>query len=475
MKQQCLTNEEIEALENNAKTIDDKYRLKYHLMPPVGWLNDPNGLCYYKGQYHIFYQYTPEDPTGGRKYWGHYTTKDFVHFIKEKTALFPNHRYDSRGAYSGAAIVADDKMHVFYTGNVKHIGDYDYITDGREHNTMYSYSDDGVHFKGKMCLLTNDDYPQEMTRHVRDPYVIKKDDFFYLFLGARSKENIGVILVYQSSNLHDWKYLKTICSDEPFGYMWECPSYVELDQKQILICSPQGVESQKYKYQNLYQSGYFIIDGDFRKNYTLSAFFELDYGWDFYAPQVVQSNDERKILIAWMGMPDVEYTNPTVDKGWQHALCIPREISWKNDKVYQYPIAETKQLRKHEHVFTLEKNKEITLEDIVFEMHLDKLAKRSFDIKLRQDLELQYHNQIVRITMKESGCLRDAREFIVESIEDITIFSDTSSIEIFINKGEYTFTTRIYDDLQAKIEANIDIPVTYYKLRNYEIKKHDSK
>ena len=70
--------EQVNHAEKNTKINCDKYKLGFHLMPPTGWLNDPNGLCQFKGIYHVFFQYSPFDANGGEKFWGHYTSKDMI-------------------------------------------------------------------------------------------------------------------------------------------------------------------------------------------------------------------------------------------------------------------------------------------------------------------------------------------------------------------------------------------------------------
>ena len=126
----------------------DDSRLAYHLMPETGWLNDPNGLCQFQGLYHIYYQYTPFEPTGEIKLWGHYTTRDFIHYKQEEPVLFPDQDMDAHGVYSGSAYVEDKTIHYFYTGNVKLFDrdDYDYIMGGRVSNTIHFTSQDGVSF-----------------------------------------------------------------------------------------------------------------------------------------------------------------------------------------------------------------------------------------------------------------------------------------------------------------------------------------
>ena len=83
----------------------DENRLAYHLMPETGWLNDPNGLCQVNGVYHIYYQYTPFEPTGELKLWGHCTTQDFVHYRQCEPAVYPDQDFDAQGVYSCSAFV----------------------------------------------------------------------------------------------------------------------------------------------------------------------------------------------------------------------------------------------------------------------------------------------------------------------------------------------------------------------------------
>ena len=123
----------------------DPYRLHYHLMPPTGFLNDPNGLCQNHGTYHIYFQYTPFDCGWGTKLWGHYTTQDMITFKQEEPFLFPDQQADRDGVYSGSAFIENNTIHYFYTGNVKLMDrdDYDYIQNGREQNTIHITSQDG--------------------------------------------------------------------------------------------------------------------------------------------------------------------------------------------------------------------------------------------------------------------------------------------------------------------------------------------
>ena len=128
--------------------------------------------------------------------WGHSTSKDLIVWEYEGAALYPDQPFDVGGVYSGSARVEDDgTMHVFYTGNVKHEDSegYDYVTTGREANTIHVTSKDGQHFSHKKLVLGNDDYPDDDTAHVRDPKVWRSGDKYYMVQGARRKDDTGEV------------------------------------------------------------------------------------------------------------------------------------------------------------------------------------------------------------------------------------------------------------------------------------------
>ena len=271
-----------ESMRENVKK--DKNRLHFHMMPPTGWMNDPNGLCEFQGVNHIYFQYTPFLAGWGTKLWGHYTTKDWIHYKEEEPFLYPDEEWDRDGVYSGSAYTCEDGIHYFYTGNVKLWDkDYDYIMNGREQNTIHVFSPDGKNIAYKKLVMTNDDYPVNMSKHVRDPKIYKKDGRYYMIQGGRDAESYGCALLFCSDDLEHWKWYDTVRTAKPFGYMWECPDYFELDGKKFLSVSPQGLKREEFRFQNIYQSGYFPVKED--GSVDERDFREWDMGFDFYAPQ----------------------------------------------------------------------------------------------------------------------------------------------------------------------------------------------
>lgn len=188
--------EEVRKIEKTAAVgmAMQKSRLTHHLMPPTGWLNDPNGLCWYKGRYHVFFQYSPFEANGGLKFWGHYSSEDMINWRYEGVPLLPDSVYDCHGVYSGSALAEEDKLHLFYTGNVKMDGDYDYINNGRQSSTLHVESADGLHFGTKEVAVSCEDYPENYTCHIRDPKVWKEGEEYRMILGGRQKSDQGAVL-----------------------------------------------------------------------------------------------------------------------------------------------------------------------------------------------------------------------------------------------------------------------------------------
>ena len=457
----------IKVIEKNADLTEGRFRLGHHLMPPVGWLNDPNGLCWYKGRYHVFFQYAPFDVEGGLKFWGHYTSEDLVDWKYEGTALYPDSPYDCHGVYSGSALAESEKLHLFFTGNVKIDGDYDYINEGRETSTLHVESEDGIHFGDKEEIISFEKYPEEFTCHIRDPKVWKENGMYYMVQGARTQKDEGKVLIFESEDQLNWIYKSDVKTAERFGYMWECPDYFETEGRKILSTSVQGLEGGVWNARNVYQSGYFLVEGDILSEYVLSDYELWDYGFDYYAPQSFESEDGRRIHISWMGMPDCEeYTNLTLEDGRQHCFTFPREVHVKDKKVLQQPVKELEALRRGEEraVSVLEKKG-----TKVFEAEVQNITGNHFRAVLAKELVLEYVNGRfeMKFTSQDKTSVsagRSLRFREVSEVRNVRILADVSSVEVFVNDGETVFSTRYYpQDYEIKIEA-LDAKIAFWEL-----------
>lgn len=449
---------------------NDPWRLKFHVMPETGWLNDPNGAIQFDGLYHIYYQYVPENPLGGATHWGHMTSKDMVHFKQEPIFMSPDQEFDVDGVYSGSGIEKDGELHFFYTGNVKRPGDYDYIFNGREQNVVHVVSKDGFEVKRREVVIPHENFPEGYSDHIRDPKLFEKNGVYYMVLGARTEDNLGSILVYTSEDLEEWTYHGTLLDGtEDQGYMWECPDFFELDEESILILSPQGILPEEYKYSNPHVAGYLTGETDWEqvKFNPQAEFHEFDRGFDFYAPHTFEDNQGRRIMWSWMGIGDTmpEYTNPTIARGWQHALALPRELVVENGQLFQRPLDEYKQLRNNEQSRSFSEAEDLAGE--VYELFLDFQTSDAFELKLRQDTELIYDGEILTLKHGKSGYGRRKRMTPISEIRQLQIFVDTSSMEIFVNDGEFVLTTRVYPEAgedMIEIETRADGTITYWDL-----------
>ncbi|MFT4416260.1 glycoside hydrolase family 32 protein [Fredinandcohnia humi] len=466
------------AVEENRQNIEqDPYRLHYHLMPPVGLLNDPNGFIHFRGLYHLFYQWNPFETAHGAKFWGHYTSPDMVNWTHEPIALAPSEWYEKNGCYSGSAVEHEGKMVLFYTGNVKN-----------EHGERETYqcmaiSEDGFTFEKKGPVVH---LPEGYTAHFRDPKVWKQENKWYMVLGAQDLNEQGKAVLYTSDNLIDWEFLGPIAGADmnglgSFGYMWECPDLFELDGKEVLLLSPQGLEPEGYLYQNIYQSGYFVGKMEYETpEFSHREFIEIDRGFDFYAPQTTLDTKGRRLLFAWMGITDEnEKFQPTIKSGWVHAMTLPRELTLKGDKLYQQPVEELQQLRKEE-VFlpnTKISTSNQTLENvngtsIELEITIIKNDAETFEISFRDAASMVYSKHEKRLSLhrkKFTGDAIESRHCHVEDLHQLQVFLDTSSIEIFVNGGAEVFTARFFPSetnqtILFSAEGNVMFDVKKWKL-----------
>ncbi|AOK90875.1 glycoside hydrolase family 32 protein [Paenibacillus polymyxa] len=433
------------------------WRQAFHIQPPTGLLNDPNGFSYYQGEYHLFYQWFPLGTDHGMKYWYHLKSRDLVTWNSAGIGIAPGDYFDSHGAYSGSALEHEGKLHMMYTGNTR---DENWIR--HPYQCMAVMDENGHITKWEHPVIAN--VPEGYTDHFRDPKLWKDGDSFYCVIGAQRTNLTGCAVLYRSTDLRTWEFEGELCTGlESFGYMWECPDYFELNEAGVLIFSPQGLEPSGDENRNIYQSGYVIgkpLDTETR---TLEhgAFHELDRGFDFYAPQTMIDPQGRRIMVAWMGLPDIEY--PTDPNGWAHCLTLPRELTLHEGKLLQRPIPE---------LTTLRRNREDRVADTLFSesktyegftgtayeliCEVDLLSAKVFGIEFRasetEKTVIKYNAVSRKLVLDRS----QSGEPVATSYGEVRqcpwdkdhiklhLFVDASSVEIFVNDGEEVFTSRIF-------------------------------
>lgn len=403
------------------------YRPIYHFAPPFGWMNDPNGLCQFNGVYHLFYQYHPFGIDWDDMHWGHATSTDLIHWEHKPIALRPGEHYDRDGIFSGSALIKDDMLHLYYTGNT-------WLDEKREtlrQVQCLATSKDGFSFQKSVQNPLISEIPEHGNAHVRDPKVWDDNGKYYMILGTRDELN-GKVALYESDDALQWRERGIIAGDSgEHGWMWECPDLFSLENYDVLLLSPQGMNPVGDRYHNLHQCGYFIGELDVKTpQFTHGSFSELDYGHDFYAAQTFLDDKGRRILIAWNAMWEEAW--PEQREGWTNQMTIPRELTIRNGRLWMTPIEEMKLLRQ-----------------LSTPLRLSTFSGKAFELEFDVQGEFQFScfegTATLSVTKGDIQIVRDEQERRVQAnCERVRIFIDSSSIEIFVNDGEYVFSSRIY-------------------------------
>lgn len=455
----------------NQKNVDSKYRHHYHVMAPIGWINDPNGFVFYQGEYHLFYQYHPYSSDWGPMHWGHSKSKDLVHWEDLPVALMPDQAYDKDGCFSGSAIEKDGKLYLMYTGHV--------INDDVVFQTQcMAVSEDGIHFEkfeNNPVISAKQVESYGSIHDFRDPKIFQHDDLYYSVIATKSSENRGRILLFSSIDLMSWQFVSILLEgDESQGIMWECPDLFHLDGKDVLIMSPIQIQKQGFEYHNISSTVAFIGQMDWQTGKLLvENYHEIDFGMDFYAPQTLEDEQGRRIMIAWMQMWD--RTRPTHDLGhqWSGAMTLPRELAIRDNFLVQSPphfIYDNIKIQAQYQNIPL-KAEPVVFSDLIddatyLKIVVDLRSAQQLEIRYAQHLEsaliLQYNvdSQCFTFSRANFGHLisgnepellveRSAEVLLKNQILEIELFRDTSSIELFIN-GQVTMSNTFYEHEKGK-------------------------
>ena len=330
----------------------EKYRPQYHFTPLHGWMNDPNGLVYYAGEYHLFYQYYPGSTVWGPMHWGHAVSKDLVHWEHLPIALYP----DSIGyIFSGSAVV--DRHNSTGFGTVKNpplVAMFTYHNMDLEKHGRLDCENQGIAFsldKGRTWtkFAGNPVLHNPGVKDFRDPKVIWNEAVhqWNLILSAHDR-----IKIYSSTNLKVWKFESEFGSDAgSHGGVWECPDLFEMkvkggsESKWVLVVNmnpggPNGGSGTQY-FTGKFDGHQFLPDSRETK--------WLDWGRDNYAGVTwsdVPKKDGRRLFIGWMSNWNYAQVVPT--DPWRSAMTIPRELtltkSAGNYAMQSLPVVETEKL-----------------------------------------------------------------------------------------------------------------------------------
>ena len=460
------------------------YRQAYHVQPVTGLSSDPNGFVYYEGQWHLFYQWCPWGAVHGLKYWYHSSSPDLVHWSNRGVGIRPDTFYDNKGCHSGSAIAEGQDLYFFYTGNHR---DENWVRT--PYTCAARMTEDGKLEKLAEPLFgPRPDYAE----HQRDPKIVYVPERgrYYIFIGAQTADGKGTVLVYESPELlKGWKFSGQlrVPGYEDFGGMWECPCIVNISGRDVLIFSPQyttlpgrGSSTNHNVYfigKMDYDSLTFVPDGEYQ---------HLDFGFDFYAAQCAANagDPDRAVLIGWMGLPDNHY--PTAEEDWEGSMSLARELRIRGGKLIQTPaetvyslLAEEEEKEEADSGESGEKTgilPDVCVAEMTFGPRGDESEERrgSGETAARNErtglrdkaAELALFTKedgsggfVIRYLPAEDKLLIDRsgmdlrfNENVYGTLEvpldgglrNLTAFIDRSSVELFINDGERTFTSHVY-------------------------------
>ncbi|TWE04927.1 fructan beta-fructosidase [Neobacillus bataviensis] len=473
--------------------MKEKFRPQYHFSPESNWMNDPNGMVYYAGEYHLFYQHHPYGTTWGPMHWGHAVSKDLIHWDHHPIALAPDEHGD---IFSGSVVVDWNDSTGFFKGAsglvaiFTHADQYPDSDRSRQRQSLAYSTDCGrtwTKYEGNPVLA------EESITDFRDPKVFWHEEThkWIMILAAGNH-----VRFYASHNLKSWEFASEFGSHSgSHAGVWECPDIfklpvvgVENTSKWVMIVSIGNDSAFIEGSRTQYFIGQF--DGiSFTNENSDDTVLWLDYGRDNYAGVTwsdISHEDGRRIFIGWMS--NWKYANETPTVGWRSAVTLPRELTLKETsdgvRLIQTPVAELEKIRREKRSWNqlfIEPGKHVSLDvsgeqsEIIAEFELESATE--FGIKIRksdsEETIIGYDavNEFLFINRINSGvtefneyfpCLHGASLKAENNRIKLHILVDSSSVEIFANNGQVVITDLIFPDPKS---TGIELYTTNKKVK----------
>ena len=439
----------------------EKFRPTYHFSPLYGWMNDPNGMVYKDGEYHLFYQHNPYGSKWGNMHWGHAISKDLINWEHRPDAITP----DALGTiFSGSAVVDTDNTAGFGAGAIVAI--YTQNSDRQVQSIAYS-TDNGRSFTKyeNNPVLTSD------ARDFRDPKVFwHKETQRWIMLLAVGQE----MQIFSSSNLKDWAFESSFGEGQgAHGGVWECPDLFELpvdgtnEKKWVLLCNlnpggPFGGSATQY-FVGTFNGKEFVNESPSKTKW-------MDWGKDHYATVTwSDAPDNRRIAIAWMS--NWQYANDVPTSQYRSPNSVPRDLSLFTVDGETYlqsaPSPELLALRDASKKRSFKVNGTRTIKEMIpgndgaYEIeltienqHADVIGFRLYNDK-GEEVDMQYDMKEKKFSMdrRKSGEVGFNENFpmltwtAIESGKDelkLRLFVDKSSVEAFGDGGRFVMTNQVF-------------------------------
>ena len=473
-------SEEIEVAENF--TEDElKYRPLFHFTPKNNWMNDPNGMFYLNGKYHLYFQHYPDGNVWGPMHWGHAISENLINFEEQPIALYPDEiglifsgsavvDYNNTSGFSKDGKVPVVAIYTYHNMEGEKRGDIDFQTQGIAYSldegmTWTKYSENPV-------------IKNPGIKDFRDPKVFwdNHNSKWIMSLAAGNK-----IMIYSSANLKEWKFESEFGEDNgDHGGVWECPDLFPVkvkdseEYKWALLVSinpsgPNGGSATQY-FIGDFDGHEFTIDYRFSKQLDENKAVWLDYGRDNYAGVTwsnISDTDGRKLFIGWMSNWDYARDVPTYK--WRSTMTVPRELNLikKNNEyiLKSIPVKELNDFKSK----TIEKDSiepeelskvietaEIDFNKLNLEFNFKNLKENKYQIIFNNGngdsliIGLNNNSKTIYLDRTKSGKVDFSEKFapniskvkLSDMINDakFQILLDKTSVELFVNDGEIVMT-----------------------------------
>lgn len=426
------------------KWYDTPNREQYHFNAFKNWINDPNGLCWYKGYYHMYYQANPHTQEWDHMYWGHAASRDLVHWVHLPYVLMPQDEIldatDKKGgAFSGSAVALEDRI-VFYL--TRHFGEMEEREeDTVQYQTMVE-SEDSIHFGEERRIIDKPD--DTFSYNFRDPKVIWYEGKWQMVIGTMINK-VPSIVRYTSADMENWNYEGVLLEEKTPGvYTFECPDFFPLGGRSVAVGAwMHYADAQKRVQPTRYYLGDYA-DGRF----TVEKTGLYDFGSNFYAVQSFEHRG-RRIAVGWIC--DFFNEHQPEENGSRGAMAIPRELFLQDGKLYRRPIREIYQLKGD--CICKVKGQNLSLKhmnDNCYYARVTFSGETEFDMLLGTSaagcIRLVRHDKALRIVTH--GVKSEDVHFTteVEHLNELEIFVDRRTVEVFANGGEEAGTKLFYQD-----------------------------
>jgi len=458
--------------------ILEQHRPWFHFTPDSMWMNDPNGMVYFDGEWHLFYQHNPDATVWGPMHWGHAISKDLVHWEHMPIALYP----DRHGwIFSGSAVVDHNNTSgLGEGGNPPLIAIFTYHSDEGARAGRDDFQTQGIAYsnnRGRSWTMYegNPVLLNQGIRDFRDPKVMWHEPTSKWIMSITAKDRVEF---YSSPNLINWTFESSFGAGHgAHGGVWECPDLIKMQvegepgiEKWVLIVSlnpggPNGGSGTQY-FVGEFDGKSFVSDHTYTK--------WLDYGTDNYAGVTwanVPPEDGRHLFIGWMS--NWNYANYVPTERWRSAMTFPRELTLERTpeglRVFSAPIEEIQLLREERtniDASTIEGTKEFDnyINPLVAEMILE------FDLTGNESENLEFgielfnsdgEKMIIGYNMQSKAFFTDrskaSKESFLYRIADglrpqtapfeirdnrvkMHLLIDVASVELFANRGEVVMT-----------------------------------